>query len=402
MSTKQYDLILWGATGFTGKLVAEYLTKQYGVGQDLQWAIAGRNESKLAAVKNELEIPDLPVVLADSLDEQSLQKLASQAKVVCSTVGPYAKYGSLLVKACVDQGTDYCDLTGEVQWIRRMINQYHEEAKAKGCKVVHCCGFDSVPSDLGVFFLQNKVKEQTGAFCNTVKFGLKGAKGGMSGGTVASLQNVLKEAEADPAVQSILDNPYSLDPDTVTNQPMVLDQTGFEYDDDFESWTCPFIMAAINTRIVRRSHALANQPYGPDFTYNETMLSKSKLQARVMTGFINGLAGGNPKSILRKFINVFLPKPGQGPTKAQREAGFFKILLLGKDVDGNIFQASVKGDADPGYGSTSKMLGEAAVCLAKDTNRLPSAAGVLTPSIALGDSYLERLQNNAGLTFKMH
>ena len=403
MENKNYELIILGASGFTGRLVAEFLLKQYGAGKSLKWAIAGRNRGELESVRKLLGDESIPILTADSLDMGSLNALVQQTKVICSTVGPYAKYGSPLVEACVNNGVDYCDLTGEVQWIRRMIDQHHENAKAKGVKIVHCCGFDSIPSDMGVYFLQKAAKEKYGEYCQHIKLRVKAAKGGPSGGTIASLNNVLKEAQNDPSIFKMLENPYSLNPKGEQSGKDENDLTGVEYDEDFGAWIGPFIMAAINTRVVRRSHALAGYPYGKDFMYDEATLCgagfSGKLKANMLSSVIGLMSNSKPDSILKNISSRFLPKPGEGPSKKQRETGFYNLALFGKLKDGRTIKGKVTGDRDPGYGSTSKKLGESAVCLAKDRAMLPKTSGLLTPSTAMGDVLLERLIKNAGLTF---
>ena len=405
MSNKPFDVIIWGASGFTGRLVVEYLLKQYGLDGDLRWAIAGRNQEKLEAVLSELGEQSIPIFLADSMDLESLNFLVRQTKVICTTVGPYAKYGSNLVEACVTNGVDYCDLTGEVQWIRRMIDQHHEQAIANGVKIVHCCGFDSIPSDMGVYFLQKEAKARRGAYCEQIKLRVKAMKGGFSGGTYASLNNVLAEAEKDNSIYQILENPYSLNPKGDPRGKDQPDLNAVAFDEDFDAWISPFVMASINTKIVRRSHALAGYPYSKSFQYDEATLNgkgrKGKMNARLMSTAMRILAGSKPNSLLKKIVNRFSPKPGEGPSLEQRENGFYSLVLFGKYEDGAAIWGKVKGDRDPGYGSTSKMLGESAVCLAKDRKDLPEIAGVITPSIAMGDHLLERLQANAGLTFEV-
>ena len=403
MDNRPFDVIVWGASGFTGRLVVEYLLQQYGTGGSLTWAIAGRNQEKLAQVLADLGNESIPIFLADSMDPASLHILAKQTKVICTTVGPYAKYGSALVEACVQNGTDYCDLTGEVQWIRKMIDEHHETAKQNGVKIVHCCGFDSIPSDMGVFYLQQQAMETREAYCEQIKMRVKGARGGMSGGTVASLNNVMVEAQSDPTIFKTLQSPYGLNPigeQTGSDKP---DLEGVEYDEDFESWIAPFVMAAINTKIVRRSHALSGYPYGSGFRYEEAMLSgagrKGKFRASLMSRGIRLLTNSKPNSLIAKLVGRFSPKPGEGPNAKQRENGFFNLVFLGKWDSGGSLRVKVTGDRDPGYGSTSKMLGESAVCLALDREQLPESYGVITPSVAMGNSLLERLQEYAGLTF---
>ncbi len=405
-NNREFDIIIWGASGFTGRLVAEYMLRQYGTGDTVKWAMGGRNSEKLKGIQNDLGATGIPLVIADSNKMDTLEQMVQRTKVICTTVGPYAKYGSLLVEACVKYQTDYCDLTGEVQWIRKMIDQQHDAAQANGTRIVHTCGFDSIPSDMGVYFLQKEAKERTGQYCQHVKFRLKAAKGGISGGTYASLNNVLVEAEKDKVVYTTLSNPYGLNP--------VGQQTGKDrgdlksvlFDEDAKSWITPFIMATINTRVVRRSHALQNFPYGKDFQYDEATMTGSGFSGRakgnvmlMTTGLMMSAKSG---SFLKNTMNRFLPKPGEGPSKAKRESGFYKILLIGKFADGSLIQGSVTGDRDPGYGSTSKMLAESAVCLALDKDKTPQVSGVLTPAVALGDVLLERLEKYAGLQFKIY
>ena len=403
-TSRNYDIVLFGATGFTGKLVAEYLLDQYGSGADLRWAMAGRSMDKLEAIRDELGGADIPLLLADSSDEASLAELAEQTRVVCTTVGPYALYGTGLVEACANAGTHYCDLTGEVQWMRRMIDAYQKTAEASGARIVHTCGFDSIPSDLGVLYLQNAMVEKHGVPASHIKYRVAGASGTFSGGTVASLINVLEEAGRDRSLRKLLADPYALNPEGAPRGRDRNDQTRAIYDTDFQRWTLPFVMAAINTRVVRRSNALMDQRYGEDFRYDEAMLAPrgqgglvSRLAAAAMT------AGTAAMVIppLRAVAKRFLPSPGEGPSKEVREKGYFDIRLYGihpEDRSKNM-QAKVTGDRDPGYGSTSKMLAEAAVCLAR--NDLDCGGGFWTPASAMGEQLIERLQANAGLEFSI-
>lgn len=394
MTKRTYDIVLFGATGFTGKLVAAYLFKTYGINNGLKWAMAGRSKDKLEKVQKELGISNVPTIVADSKDKDSLVNLATQAKVVCTTVGPYAVYGSDLVAACVAQGTHYCDLTGEPQWIYKMISEHHQTAKANKVKIVNSCGFDSIPSDMGVYFLQKKAYEKFGTYCNQVKFRLKGAKGGISGGTYASLGYILKEVESNPEVMDILNNPLSLTP-YPEREAATFPKAA--YDEDFKRWYMPFLMEMITTKTVYRSNALLGDKYGSDFQYHEAMLSGGGIQAKVFSSVMQKVVWAKPNSLLRKTIDTILPKPGEGPSEKARKNGFFKIAFLGKNNDGQSIKTQVIGDKDPGYGSTSKMLGESAVCLAMDD--LNGEYGVVTPSSAMGDKLLERLQQNAGLSF---
>ncbi len=402
---RDFDLIVWGATGYTGRLVAEYLMEQYGLDGALRWAVAGRNPEKLERLKQKLEAPDLPAVTADSLDKETLKAMVRRSRVVCSTVGPYAIYGSPLVEACVEEQTDYCDLTGEVQWMRKMIDQHHATAREQGVRIVHTCGFDSIPSDLGVYFLQEQSKTSAGAYCSQVKFRLKGAGGGFSGGTIASLRNVLVEAAADRSVRRVLADPYGLNPEGEREGQDGPDLQGVEFDPDFRSWIAPFVMASINTRVVRRSHALRGWPYGKDFRYDEATLTgggfAGRLKAYLLLFFTGLLAAARPGTFLGNLFQRFLPKPGQGPTAQQREQGYFRILLSGRTPDGARLNAKISSDRDPGYGATSRMLAESAACLALDREQTPDVGGVLTPASAMGSALLKRLRERAEVHFEL-
>ena len=398
--TKEFDIIVWGASGFTGRLVAAYLFKQYGTQGDLKWAMAGRNQEKLTAVRAEVADSSVPIVLADSDDEASLKAMILRTKVVCTTVGPYVTYGSKLVAACITHGAHYCDLAGEVQWMRQMIDKHHEEAQANGVKIVHTCGFDSIPSDMGVYFTQKEALAQKGQRAKRIRMRVAGMRGGLSGGTYASLSKVLEEAMQDKEIYKVLVNPYGLNPtdkqeggDHPVLQKVIFDPTS-------KSWIGPFIMAGINTKVVRRSNALSGYAYGNDFRYDEATMSGKGFKGR-MKGIMSALPlilmTAKPGSILKRIANRMFPKPGEGPTKDQRENGFYSLRFYATLEDGSTALGKVTGDKDPGYGSTSKMLGEAAVCLAKDS--LPEISGILTPSTAMGDALLDRLEKHAGLTF---
>ncbi len=406
MNTREFDVIVWGATGFTGCLVAEYLCRQYGVGRDLRWAIAGRNRDKLDALRGSLgdAAAGLEILIADSADAASMRDLAGRSRVVLTTVGPYALYGSLLVEACVENGTHYCDLAGEVQWIRKMIDQHHERARQTGARIVHCCGFDSVPMDIGVWFLQEEARRRHGAYCEKITMLVKATKGAASGGTIASMLNIIKESREDRATARVLVHPYSLNPEGERDGPDRRDQQKVLYNDDADCWTAPFVMAAVNTKVVRRSHALAGYPYGRDFRYSEAVATGKGAGGWIKgTGMTAGLAGlvlggsfSPTRSLLEKFV---LPKPGEGPDAELRESGFFNLMQIGELPDGTLLRTRITGDQDPGYGSTSKMLSECAVCLAKD--ELDSSGGVLTPAAAMAEPLLDRLQENAGLAFEL-
>ena len=399
--TRAFDVIVWGASGFTGRLVAEYIYKKYGVEDKLKWAMAGRNQEKLERIRSEFADPAVPILLADSQDQESLEALAKKAKVICTTVGPYGKYGSKLVAACVRQGTHYCDLAGEVIWMRKMIDQHHTAAQEKQVKIVHTCGFDSIPSDMGVYFMQQKAVEKTGQPATQIRMRVRGAKGGLSGGTYASLGSEIEKAEQNKKLYGILIKPYSLNPEGEQEGPDKRDLQKVVYDEVSRNWIFPFIMAMINTKVVRRSNALAGYPYGKNFQYEEATMAGSgwqgKLKAYMAALPLGLIRMAKPGSLLKKGIDWLMPSPGEGPTEAQREAGYFNLRFYNTLADGRVVVGKVTGDKDPGYGSTCKMLAESAICLAKDETL--NTYGVLTPSVAMGDVLLERLQANAGLTF---
>ncbi len=402
---REFDVVVFGATGFTGKLVAEYLARRYGFDAELRWAIAGRNMSKLESVRDGLGggADKLALIEADSFDRDALAAVAERTRVVLTTVGPYALYGSDLVKACVEAGTHYCDLAGEVQWIRKMIDQHHERAQQTGARIVHCCGFDSVPMDIGVWFLQHEAQQRFGQYCRSIRLLVKATKGAASGGTVASMLNILEESRKDREIARLLVAPYALNPPGERDGPDLRDQAAAAYDADAASWTAPFVMAAINTKVVRRSHALAGYPYGRDFRYREAILTGAGVPGRIKATAVAAALGtfmvAGSISATRKLLQLFVPKPGQGPDEELREEGFFNLMQIGELPDGRIVRTRITGDQDPGYGSTSKMLGECAVCLAKDP--LDSVGGVLTPAAAMAAPLLERLTANAGLTFEL-
>ena len=403
-SDREFDVIVFGATGFTGQLVVEYIAEQYGPSNGLRWAIAGRSQAKLDAVATGLP-GEIERLVADSANAEDMQTLAGRTKVICTTVGPYAKYGSELVAACVAQGTHYCDLTGEIHWMRRMIDAHQSAAERSGARIVHTCGFDCIPSDLGTLFVQNAMRERTGVPAHHVKFRVVGSKGGASGGTIDSGINMMEEAREDPQILELNADPYALNPLNMPRGIDGLDQTSAEQDPDFQQWTAPFVMAGINTRVVRRSNALMNYAYGHDFRYDEAVL-----MGEGATGFAKAtaLAAGTAMMMgamaigpIRNLMLPMLPKPGEGPSKETRENGYFDIALLGlnpDDAEQNI-RASVKGDRDPGYGSTAKMLAESAVCLARD--ELDVGGGFWTPASAMGTALIERLGSNAGVTFAL-
>jgi short subunit dehydrogenase-like uncharacterized protein len=408
MKSPSHDLTVFGATSFVGQILARYLFAQFGAHDGLKWALAGRSEQKLQRLRSSLgpKAARLPIVVADAADADALEALCVQTRVVISTVGPYALYGEPLVKACAETGTDYCDLTGEVQWIRRMIHAYEKTAQKSGARIVHCCGFDSIPSDLGVHFLQQQASERLGEPCTRVKMRVKAMRGGFSGGTVASLMNVVKEASANPALRKQLANPYSICPEGYAPEVRQPNVTSAQFDADFDAWVAPFVMSAINTRIVQRSNALSKQAYGADFTYDEAVLTGGGLKGRLAaTGMTAGLAGfmvagaiAPARWALERFV---LPAPGEGPSAEAQKNGFFDLRFIGRTADGRSIRTRVTGDRDPGYGSTAKMLGQAGACLAQDMDNSGVKGGFWTPATIFGDRLIARLIKHSGLTFEV-
>lgn len=402
----RHDLVVFGATSFVGQILCRYLLENYADGS-VRWALAGRSQAKLEALRASLgdAAVALELIVVDAADEAGLRRLCHETRVVISTVGPYALYGEPLVKVCAETGTDYCDLTGEVQWIRRMIVRYGAAARASGARIVHCCGFDSIPSDMGVWFLQRESQTSFGRVCSRVKLRVKAMRGGFSGGTVASLLNVVKETQADPALRRELANPYSLCVESDSQGVRQPSGAAIKFDADFRSWTAPFVMSGINTRIVHRSNALQGHAYGTGFVYDESVLTGRGLRGRLAASMAGaGLAvfmvasGIGPlRRLLERYV---LPKPGEGPSPEQQQRGFFDLRLFGRTNDGQTLRVKVTGDRDPGYGSTAKMLGEAAICLAFEVSRAERAGGFWTPAAALGERLLTRLRSNAGLTFE--
>lgn len=394
MNERRFDVVLFGATGFTGRLVAEYLTRR-AAGTALRWAIAGRTREKLERVRAELVAIDaaaaeVAIVVGDAHDEAAMTAIAKEAKVVCTTVGPYLQHGAALVAACAAAGTAYCDLTGETPFIRQSIDRHHERAQGTGARIVHACGFDSVPSDLGLLVHQRELEARAGRGAKAVT-ALFEVRGQFSGGTVASMMGLFDLAKRDRAVRRVLGDPYALDP-AGGPRPRVNDLRGPGYDRALGVFTAPFVMAAVNTRVVRRSHALLGRPWGDDFAYDERMsLPRSARGAAMALGVTAGLAGivaASQVPLLRKQLEARLPKPGEGPSEEQRAKGRYRVRLHGGE--GARVVTTFADDLDPGYDGTAKLIGEAALALALDPPA--SEGGVLTPATALGFGYVERLR----------
>ncbi|HYD88171.1 MAG TPA: saccharopine dehydrogenase NADP-binding domain-containing protein [Vitreimonas sp.] len=403
MSAQEFDVVVYGATGFTGRLVAEHLLRTYGADGDVRWAMAGRDREKLKALAIELGLPlNFPLIEASTSDTGALDALAHRTRVVITTVGPYQLYGEPLLAACVRAGTDYVDLCGEPNWMAAMIAKYETQAKQSGARIVFSCGFDSIPFDCGVWFLQQEAIRRFGKPAQNVRGRVRKIKGGASGGTMASMLATLEAGKRDPNVAAQLTDPFALAPRKLAPQPS---GDVAVHDADIPSWSAPFIMAAINTKNVHRTNAVRGYPYGEDFTYSEMMLTgdgaAGEKRARAAVSQSNMqralLAFAPTRWLLKQFA---LPKPGQGPLKEERESGMYDVLYVGDADDGRSLRAVVSGDKDPGYGSTSKMISEAALCLLA-TPRETTPGGIWTPAAAMGDALIDRLVMRAGLRFSL-
>ena len=398
------DFVVFGATSFVGKILCSYLDTRL-ANTDQTWAIAGRDQAKLDAVKATLTTP-VDTIIADAHDRSSLDELVGHATVVISTVGPYALHGSMLVEAAAAAGTDYCDLTGEPQWMQRMIDAHSEAATGSGARLVHACGFDSIPSDLGVAYTQESAIERFGKPCSQISMRVKAMNGGISGGTAASMLQLAEEAQNDPQARRILANPYALAPDGMREgiaQPNVLAPRS---DDVSGSWIAPFMMAAVNTRVVHRSHALLGRPWGNDFSYDEATMTGTGApglaRAAAVAAGVGGLAAASSVTPLRRALGSrVLPQPGEGPSPQAQRDGFYDLRFFGTTADGDTITTKVTGDRDPGYGSTAKMLGEAAIALSSaDPADVPG--GFWTAATAFGGTaFVTPLQAHAGLDFSV-
>ena len=389
-SSNKLDIVVYGATGFTGQLVAEYLATRYKNDGQLRWAMAGRSLDKLKSVRDAIGAPaDTPLITADAGDSASLKAMVGATKSLITTVGPYQYYGNELIAACAASGTDYFDLCGEPVWMRQMIDKHEASAKASGARIVFSCGFDSVPFELGAFFVQQEAKRAFGAEASRVKGRVRDMRGTLSGGTAASAKATFDAVAKDLSLVAILNDPFALTPGfTGAKQPRA---NKVAYEEDLQSWTAPFMMALINTRNVHRSNMLMGFPYGREFVYDEMVLTgpgeKGEANAKKVMAVNTGKTGPNAR------------KPGEGPSKEERESGLYDLLYVAIAPDGRQVRASVKGDRDPGYGSTSKMMSECAICLLRDTPDVPG--GIWTPGAAMQHKLIKRLVDHAGLTFAL-
>ena len=378
---REYDLVIWGATGFTGKLVTEYVANQYDQ-SNLKWAIAGRNRQKLEGIDG---ARGLNILEADAHDPAALKTLVESTRVILTTVGPYARYGNELVAACARAGTHYCDLTGETHWVRRMIQLHQDEAEQSGAIIVPSCGFDSIPSDLGTYALQKEMLARHGVAANRVTYRARDMRGGFSGGTIDSMMAMMEQAEDDPELFKIAADPYNLN--FKWRGLDGLDSNRVHYDHDADTWVAPFVMAPVNTRVVRRSNELLDLMYGSEFCYSEGMATGKGIQGQLAA---NGVAGGlSTFNVLPRFRPIrelmqrFLPKPGEGPSEQDIQNGYFNIEMWAYHPTDRekTLTLDVHGKLDPGYGATAKMLAESAVALAQDELRV--GGGFWTPWVML-------------------
>lgn len=401
--TPALDVVVFGATGFTGRLVAEYLQATQGGSGAVRWGLAGRDATRLAQVRQAIgAAPDLPLLTADAAQPGDMARLVQQARVVISTVGPYQRHGQPLVDACAANGTDYVDLCGEPLWMAQMIPRLQAPAAASGARIVFSCGFDSIPFDLGVVFLQDEMSRRFGAPAAEVRARVRRLKGGFSGGTVASALATVEQAAANPALAALMDNPFALTPGFTG--PLQPDGQAAGFDEWADAWCAPFVMAPINTKNVHRTNALRGHPWGTGFRYDErqqtgrgprgekaarAMAWQARVQARL-------LRLRPARTLLQRLV---LPRPGQGPGPQARERGLYEVAFTGCSAQGQRLTAVVTGDRDPGYGSTCKLVSESALCLLQDVPRSATPGGVWTPGAAMGLALVRRLQARAGLQF---
>ena len=382
----KYDFVIYGATGFTGKLVVEYAITQYNNNNEISWAIAGRNNEKLEHIQEKYNLPsNIGKIIVDSNDQHSIDEMVSQTKCVLTTVGPYQLYGEKIIKTCISSGTDYVDLCGEPGFMHKIISECSAEAKETGARIVFSCGFDSIPFDLGVLFVQEEVMSKLNKYAPSVRGRVRAMNGEFSGGTAASMKATMAALKSDPEVINILVNPHALCDGIQGVQQD--DDSKPVYDEKLDTWVAPFFMAPINTKNIHRSNKLMNHIYGENFKYNEMWIQGPGEEGKAAAEFISTM---NPLGDA--------PQPGDGPSRESIENGNYDVLFCA-DVDGATIKASVSGDMDPGYGSTSKMITESVVCLVKDCEDL--AGGIYTPAASMGKKLIKRLESNAGLTFKL-
>ncbi|MGP4118848.1 saccharopine dehydrogenase family protein [Psychrobacter aquimaris] len=407
---RPYAVVLYGATSFVGQITAHYLTEFLSNtkdkdGADVTWAIAGRDEEKLNELQSKLG-NTVDIIIANSDDKDSLDEMTKQTQVIISTVGPYLKYGEPLIKSCTTYGTDYVDLTGEAIFIKDMMDKYQDAAKQSGARIVNSCGFDSIPSDLGVYFTQQQAEEKFGSACDVIHMRVKAAKGGLSGGTIASMATIFEEVGKDKSRRKQVANPYLLNDDKDAPNVRQDNVSKPEYDNQHKRWLAPFVMASINTRIVHRTNQLLGYEYGRDFKYDEAMWMKDGVKGQLSSyamsaglfGFATAMMVKPSRELLSKHV---LPKSGSGPSAEEQANGYFDIRLFGKTANKDTINTKVTGDKDPGYGSTSRMLAQAALCLAQDISKEEVGGGFWTPASAMSNHLLARLEEHAGLSFEV-
>ncbi len=408
---REFDIVLYGATGFVGKLTAEYLAK---AGGGARIALAGRSPERLLAIRESLgeSAQSWPILTADASSPSSLNDMAARTRVVVTTVGPYSRYGLPLVAACAAAGTDYADLTGEAMFVRQSIDDYHKEAVDTGARIVHACGFDSIPSDMSVFALYRRAQQDGTGELGDTNFVLRGFSGGVSGGTVASMIEVFRASSNDPNTRRLFEDPYTLSQDRAAEpelgpQPDLPWRRGRDIAPELAgTWTTGFVMALYNTRIVRRSNALLDYAYGTRFRYAENMSVGSSMLApaisAVATAANNGVVALGSRFfrlLPRRVVERVAPKPGTGPSAQAREKGFYRAETYTTTTGGARYVATIAQQGDPGYQATSVMLGECALALAFDREKLSDLRGVLTPAAAMGDALLARFPS-AGITLE--
>ncbi|MDC8755557.1 saccharopine dehydrogenase NADP-binding domain-containing protein [Erythrobacter sp. sf7] len=387
MSTREFDIIIFGATGYTGRLVAEYLSSHYAGRADApKWAMAGRSLAKLEGVRDEIGAPaTTPLVVANADDSADLEAMCKRTKVVLTTVGPYQLYGDKLVAACVATGTDYADLCGEPAWMAEKIAEHQAAAEATGARICFSSGFDSIPFDLGVMMTQKACVERFGHPAPRIRGRVRAMKGTFSGGTAASLGATMKAAAKNPRLINVLRDPFALTPGFEgPDQPSGMIPS---YEDDLGKWSAPFVMAPINTKNVHRTNFLLGHPYGTDFKYDEMMLTSP--------GEAGKAAANAALEMMKNPFGAKPPKPGEGPSKEERETGFYDVVFVADMADGQRLRYAVKGKYDPGYGSTSRMLSETGIALLS----CDKPGGIGTPGSFLGEDLVKRLEENAELTF---
>jgi short subunit dehydrogenase-like uncharacterized protein len=383
----EFDVVVFGASGFTGRLICERLAER-GPEKGLRWAMAGRNEEKLAAVRKAVGAENAAgLIVADSDDLASLTAMAARTRVVIAAAGPFQLYGSGVVEACIANGTDYLDLSGEVVWMRQMIDAHAEAAERGGARILFSCGFDSVPFELGVVFLQSTAISRFGTPVLRAKGRVRRMVGRFSGGTAASGRATRATAKREPEVAKLLQDPFCLTPGFEGPAQPDLNQVAF--DDDLGTWTAPFVMAPINSRNIHRSNALQGHRWGTDFHYDEALVVGPGIEGEARA---RAVAAGNPLGADADL------QPGEGPSRAERDAGWYDLLFIGRSPDGRQIRVAVTGDRDPGYGSTARIIVETALCLRDKGDAVPP--GIWTPGAALGLDLVDALQRHAGLTFR--